>query len=90
VTDVNNAGTGREALLTNNTSNANIGGLAREVLLATPTAVTVTALVREVLLITPTALKATGAMREALLGTMSVPSPPPGVKGQMAVSINVG
>jgi hypothetical protein len=32
VTDVRNAGTIREALVTNSASNANVGGLVREVL----------------------------------------------------------
>jgi hypothetical protein len=52
VTDVNNAGTVREILLTT-TPAGTLSALAREVLLASPTAVVAAGLVREVLLSAP-------------------------------------
>ena len=48
MTDIRNAGTSREVLLTTVPA-ARVAGVAREVLLATPTGLLVAALVREVL-----------------------------------------
>ena len=48
MTDVRNAGTSREVLLTT-VAAATVAGLAREVLIATPTGLLVAGLVREVL-----------------------------------------
>lgn len=63
MTDVRNAGTSREVLLTTVPA-ATAAGLVREVLLATPTALIVGGLVREVLLLGDTVPPGATAQRQ--------------------------